>query len=145
MDAWRRPRTVARLAKTLLFVWLFAVVAGWANACLLQSRSQGPALALEHPVTPATKAAIGESAVDHHDNADEAAGKSACLHLCDDEQCTIPKYDTPAAADLAAAPMIASTLWSFSVVDTPLPRAQALAAALPPERPVAIRFLRLTI
>jgi hypothetical protein len=142
MDAWRRPRTAAKVAKTMLVVWLFALVAGWANACLLQSRSQLPPIAHEHPAI--TAATTGPS-VDHHGNAGEAAGKSACLHLCDDNQCTIPKYDTPAAADLVAAPMLASTLWSFSVVDTPLPRAQSLAAALPPERPVAIRFLRLTI
>lgn len=140
MNVWRRPRTTAKVAKALLFVWLFAIVASWANACLLESRGDHVRGAPAHAATLTTGTAHA-SGDDHPDD----PGRAACLDLCDDEQSTIPKYGTSIVPGLMAAPMIASTLWSLAIIESSFPRERPLAAAPPPERPVAIRFLRLTI
>ena len=140
MNAWRQPRTTVRVAKILLFVWLFAIAASWANACLLESRGDHARGAPAHAALLAAGAAHSPSA-DHPDD----PGRSACLDLCNDEQSTIPKYGTSSVTDLMTTPMIASTLWSLAVIESSIRREHPLAAAPPPERPVAIRFLRLTI
>lgn len=140
MIAWRRPRTTARVATTMLFVWLFAIVASWANACVLEPRSGRAHAAADHAVVLAMGSGHATDDADHGD-----PGRTACLDLCDDEQGAIPKTGTTSVPDLVAIPMIASALWSFAVIETTYPRERPLAAAPPPERPVAIRFLRLTI
>jgi hypothetical protein len=138
MTAWRRRRATARIAKTLLFAWSFAIVAAWAHGCLLQPRSAHGAQQLAHRTLAPTTAAEAHS--EGHDD----AGRAACLDLCDDEQSVVPKAPTPGVA-LAAAPMIASVPWSFAPAASAFPLARPLAAAPPPQRPVAIRFSRLTI
>lgn len=140
MNAWRRPRTTASIAKTLLFVWLFAIVASWANACLLESRADHLRGATDHVAATTTGAAHVPEA-DHPDD----PGRAACLDLCDDEQSAVPKVATPGVPDLMATPMVATLPWSLAAVEAGFPRERPLAAAPPPQRPVAIRFLRLTI
>jgi hypothetical protein len=125
----------------MLFVWLFAIAASWVNACLLQPRGDHARSATDHAAMAATGTAHEVSSGAHSND----PGRVACLDVCDDERSTIPKYATASVADLAAAPMIASALWSLAVAKAAFPRERPLAAAPPPERPVAIRFLRLTI
>jgi len=140
MNAWRRPRTRASIAKMLLFVWLFAIVASWANACLLAPRGDHAGAVSEHAAALATGTA-DTSDGDHRDD----PGRVACQDLCDETQGAIPKYASSGDLGPMAAPMIAGALWSLSVFGGNLPRERPLAAAPPPERPVAIRFLRITI
>ncbi len=140
MNAWRRPKTTARVATTMLFVWLFAIAASWANACALAPHGGRAHSAASHSEVIAIGAGHASDDADHGD-----PGRAACLDLCDDEQSTIPKTGTIVVPDLVATPMIASALWSLAVIETTFPRERPLAAAPPPERPVAIRFLRLTI
>ena len=140
MKVWRRPRTTARVATTMLLVWLFAIVASWANACVLEPRSGRAHPAADHAEVLAMGTGHASSDDDHGD-----PGRTACLDLCDDEQSTIPKAGTVSVPDLVATPMIASAQWSLAVIGATSPRERPLAAAPPPERPVAIRFLRLTI
>lgn len=140
MNAWRRPRTTASIAKMLLFVWLFAILASGANACLLAPRGDHAGAVSAHAAVLATGTA--DTPDDGHG---DDPGRAACQDLCDEAQGAIPKYASSGDLGPMAAPMIAGALWPLSVFGgTPL-RERPFAAALPPERPVAIRFLRLTI
>lgn len=124
----------------MLFVWLFAILASWANACVLEPRSGHAQGKSDLAKAVVTSIGYASSDDDHGD-----PGRAVCLDLCDDEQSTIPKTGAASVPDLVAAPMNASALWSLAVVEATHPRERPLAATPPPERPVAIRFLRLTI
>ncbi len=140
MNFWRRLSTAARVAKTMLFVWLFAIVASWANACMLESGGESAR------GTPAHAAALSAgNAYTHGDSHPEDPGRMACLDLCDEEQNTIPKYGTSEVSGQMAAAMIESPFWSRAIFESGFPRQRPLAAAPPPQRPVYIRFLRLAI
>lgn len=146
-----RPAQMRLVAKTMLALWLLGVLAGAANACVLQDRDgwapplhhEGSALWHHHvdDVAPATSAA-GETG--HADDCDQGAGEHACRHLCDATAGAVVKttvLDIPAGTPLFAA--IAT--WA-PYPPQPAPTAWPVRAALPPPGPaVAILFLRLTI
>lgn len=140
MNTWHRPRTTARVASTLLLIWLLAVVASWANACVLDpiaghANQAAESAGLLHEAAP--HASGGE----HHGD----AGHAACLERCDGERRVIPKTSAAAVPDLVAVPLFAIVQWS-PVVQAASPMHKAApTAAPPPERPVAIHFSRLTI
>ncbi len=140
MNAWRRPRTTARVARLLLFIWPFAIVATWANACLLETRGDHARETLARVAAVASSAADAASDADHGDT-----DLAACLDRCDDGQRGIPKNTVTSAPDLVATTMMACAPWSFAAIEPTVLHEHRLAVAPPPERPVAIRFLRLTI
>lgn len=146
--------TKRRLAAAMLFVWLFALVSGMANACTLGGST--PALVL------------GEAASHHHDDAapphghhdhddDEIAVESnapgpqdhdeACQKFCDDERSTV----NVVAKDLGSPGSLLPVLIQFTnLAWTPgVARiAEVLPADVPPcvtGPPIPIRLLRLTI
>lgn len=134
----------------MLALWLFALVSGWANACVLQeaaaTRGMARAVAkyavLAHGAGDPAAGLAGHEAPGGHD-ADGA--RAVCQSVCDDEQSTLPKVSTPSIPDLGAAPLVPAEAWSFCAAEAQFPSGCPLAAAPPPEPPVAIRFLRLTI
>jgi hypothetical protein len=134
----------------LLFVWFFALVSGWANACMLQGRAAGQAGHAAHTESVAlveSGAAPRAADVDHHDGVDDGTGaaRAACQDVCDDEQSTIPSHKPPTVADLGAALLLPAAPWNAVVAPATVPRLRPPGAAPPREPPVAIRFLRLTI
>ena len=78
-----------RMAGAMLVFWLFALGAGWANACVLQAR-----MTHLHPAGAATEAAtvaaghVGAS-FDHAD--DLSAGQGPCLKDCDERSRSVVK------------------------------------------------------
>lgn len=141
-----RPR---RLASALLFVWLFAVFASWANACLVR------------PVAPTAPARghhglehAGAAHVDAHRPAADDAGhdpdpaQEVCADFCDTGQSILAKPQ-PSKGEGAADPVLFAPMphaaWpvlSAGPLDLPW---RLLAAPPPPGTPVAIAFLRLTL
>ena len=131
--------------KTMLFVWLFAIAAGWANACLVQARPASHG----HEGAPGSSgrlallvSAAGDATVHPGDH---GAAADACLSFCDSEQGAIPKLKLPVLEDPDvehAAPAWMALAWS---VERRPARAGRPAAQPPPDPPVAIRFLRLTL
>jgi hypothetical protein len=136
MNAWRRPCRTAWIVKTMLFFWLFSLAAGWANACLVQPALDHDAQAAPHG------AAWAVAGAEHHD--DPGPGLDACLSFCDSEQSIVPKLKLPVLADLDAPAPAAAATWTPSMADRVPYRGRRLAMP-PPEPPVSIRFLRLTI
>jgi hypothetical protein len=143
-------RQQRHIASALLFVWLFAVAASWANACLLR-----PAAAAEgrhgqhadHDLMAARGGNHGPAGDAGHSHEPDPA-QQTCASFCDIEQSIVAKAQPAPGdgavhqADLAAQPAVC---WPA----LPLPPAEAcwrpLAAPPPPGPPVAIAFLRLTI
>ena len=131
----------------VLLAWLFAMAAGWANACLLQERGThwhgpsddgSPTAQVPH-VSPGH---VGVDA-DHAENA--GPGKSACLKVCaDDSESVIKLASSVDLADVTMA-LPVSLVWP-----APLAVAQQDNAglALPepsPGVPLRTRFVRLAL
>lgn len=132
----------------VLFVWFFALVSGWANACLLQGRAAGGHAAHTESVALVESGAAPHVANgDRHGGDDDGTGaaRAACQDVCDDEQSTIPSNKLPAAPDLGSALLLPAAPWSAVIAPATAPRLRSPGAAPPCEPPVAIRFLRLTI
>ena len=151
-------RTIRRrLAAVMLFVWLFALVAGMANACALGGGNADPALglAVSHHHDDTTP----PHGHDEHDEHDEdelvdvsSASKSqdhdaACQKFCDDERSTVNFF----AKDLGSPDSLLPVLIQFTTLAwTPgtAQIAEVLPADVPPcvtGPPIPIRLLRLTI
>lgn len=118
----------------MLLVWVFALASSWANACLLQDR-----VATHGPV--AQQHGVHDDAADHGSD----GARQLCLSVCEDEQGTLPKVVTPPMPDLGPPALVPGEPWAFCAAQAQFPNGCPLAAALPPEAAVAIRFLRLTI
>jgi hypothetical protein len=146
MTRLRRPR---RIASVMLFVWLFATVASWAHACLVQPLAATAESREHRPHQGAGTALRG----DHH--AAAAAGETgapdaarqACASFCETEQNLVAKAQPSkgdGGADLAVAPPAALAGWPANGFRAE-PRRRAPAAPAPPGPPVALAFLRLTL
>jgi hypothetical protein len=136
----RRTRCITRV---MLFVWLLALGTGIANACVVQENHArhghvGHHDAV-HTATPAT--ATVQDALDH----DTLPGKLVCQDFCASGQTGMVKQagDVPATPDVALA---LGLFWGLAELSADHP-APIPAIDGPPwaERPIFIRFLRLTI
>lgn len=134
-----------RLASGMLFVWLFALLVAWTNACVSQ------------PLSPFTHA------WGHHDPAGFEANVAAdadgthgseliqhvCAVFCDTDQRLASKAvasDDDGNADFAIVGAAAFDGWWSLVTEPAEPHHwQPSAALLPPGPSVAIAFLRLTL
>lgn len=148
MSFWRHHRRAVRIARVMLAVWLFALASSWVNACVLESRSGlhhdghlGSALEVLHADAGVPVAAADEGLADH----DGHGPRALCQSVCDDEQTTLPKVVAPAVPDLGPPGIVPTEPWSFCAAQAQFSSGCPKAAAPPPEAPVAIRFLRLTI
>jgi hypothetical protein len=140
-----RPR---RTAAAMLFVWLFATFASWANACLVQ-----PSAAAERRAEHHGRIDAGADVRAHHAAADTGAeddrdaGLQSCISFCDLEQSVVAKAQPTKAdgnADSGMPPPAALGSWPSQAPDRAEPRWRSRAAPPPPGVPVTIGFLRLT-
>lgn len=142
----------ALVAKTMLLLWLFGVVVGSANACVLQERlagapwhDGGDSTWLYHVADGADLVGhVGASHV-HADRSDRAIAKQACKSLCDDAAGAVVKTK-PVEIDPAAAFVAVAFAVEISRPLAPVAVVSRFTAIAPPaEAPVPILFLRLTI
>jgi hypothetical protein len=135
------------IASVILVVWLFAVAASWANACILRPSASAQGTHEHHAghdLMPG--GSHGQAGVAGHAPTPDPA-QQACASFCDIEQSIVAKAQ-PAKGDgaahqaaLAARPEVcwpALPLRSAEIRWHPMP-------APPPGPPVAIALLRLTI
>lgn len=149
-------RQLRHTACVALFAWVFALVSGVANACLLQTAEPGVTTfslvagtqlagcdsgvaPCEHdagPAHPHTDSGRGEPVQD--------GGKAVCLKFCADESSALAKSKV-SQADIPGAVLLAGTPWLSAV------QVAAAAQWRPVERPASVgpplflRLLRLTI
>ena len=147
-------RQLRRTACVALFAWMFALLPGAVNACLLQQNPQSAPGSISSQVDPmagkAAEPAAQQVQHGHPQGADEPDGfgnhsaKAGCLKFCADESSAVIKNKS-AQADLSGLIAVASLQWP--------PAVPGLVAApwLPAEQPASggpplfIRLLRLTI
>jgi hypothetical protein len=131
----------------VLLVWLFAITASWANACVLQERNTH----LHGSVDPQTLSAQAPLVSPGHLGADadhpETAGaaNSTCLKFCGDSAQTLVKL-TPGVdlLDLPIAPPVALAWTTRQAATTPAVARPELPA--PGQRlPLRTRFSRLAL
>ena len=146
------PNTSTRrtTACAMLFVWLFALASGLANACLLE-----PHGVHDHGSPPSQRApddaALGDTArhadgVAHSgDESDNMPSKESCLKTCDEVSQTLLKHASSFdLVDPGLAPFVA-VAWAAEVHVTPAPgRAHDFRL---PERgpPIRLLFSRLEL
>ena len=106
--------TRRNIARAMLFVWLFALVSGLANACQLEPRE------IHHHGQPSSQQSSKDTALDvighqsdahTHDDGDSDTGttKKSCLKVCDEGSQSLLKHASsfdlvdPGLAPFAAA------------------------------------------
>lgn len=130
----------------MLFVWLFAVAASWANACILQPESPGDHHGRSGFVAP--HGSSHEAAADAPGTHDPGPAAQACASFCETEQNIVAKAQSSkadGAAEQSALVAQVVACWPAFVPGRAEVRSHRLAAPPPSGPPVVIAFLRLTI
>lgn len=143
-------RTRRTTACVMLFVWLFALTSGVANACLLESRDthdHGSPLAhlFAAGVTSHTGGDHAEGTPNDDGESDSGPTKESCLKACDDGSRSVLKHASSFdLADPGMAPLVAIA-WAAEVQLAPV--AARVHAVRVPERgpPIRILFSRLAL
>ncbi len=98
MPSLPNTRTRRNTARVMLFVWLFALASGVANACLLEPHGiHDHGSPLSHlSATGATPGVAGDRAEDiTHDDGDSDIGPTnACLKACDESSQSLLKHSS---------------------------------------------------
>ena len=147
-------RTRRNTACAIVFVWLFALASGVANACLLEAhgvRDHGSAL--WRPSATGTAPGMARDRAEglthditHDDgNSDAGPAKESCLKACDDGSQTLPKHASSFdLADPGLAPFVAAA-WAVEVHVAPAP-VRARDFRLPQRAPpIRVLFSRLAL
>lgn len=85
MKPFSHQRTKRNTTFVALLVWLFALVSGMANACLIEAPGKHPHVAAAHSAEPPhTHVSGGHAAAVDDDIDDQDSSKESCLKACDD-------------------------------------------------------------
>jgi hypothetical protein len=127
-------------AFVVLFVWLFALAAGVANACLLEEPGTHG-----HDAHAAAESDGHAGAVASHDHGDSHGAKSDCVKFCSDSAHSPTSPDLKVVqADIGLAPLV-TLLWNSA---EPIDAAPRHGIADPPPAagpPIRVRFSRLAL
>lgn len=131
MKFFADTRIKRNTAFAMLFVWLFALASGVANACLLEAPETH-----SHVVTPVTE---------HDHDHDSHVSKAPCLKACADGSHSLLKQHSGFdQIDPGSAPLI-TVLWTAAAPLVLAPhRIDDLQLALPGQ-PFRVRYSRLTL
>ena len=142
MTPFTNHQIKSRIASAMLVFWLFALGAGWANACVLQERGTHLHSAAEVAAGALAVSAGHVGVVDDH-TADSSPGQAPCLKVCDDSSRSLVQWKSGnELPELAMLPLVAMP-WSALVValDVSRPaRIQQSAHAGPPLRTIYSRL-----
>jgi hypothetical protein len=139
-----------------LFAWVFGLVSGVANACLLQNAEPGAAAfsfaAGAQMAGCDSGFALCEhdaGSAEHHADSERGepvqhGGKAVCLKFCADESSALAKSKA-SQADLPGPVLMAGAPWSPAVQVTAAAQWQAVARPALVGPPLFLRLLRLTI
>lgn len=130
----------------MLFVWLFAVVASWANACILQPESWSGHHARGDFVVPhdSTHEAVAGANGTHEPD----PALQACSSFCEAEQNIVTKAQSAKADGAAEQPALVAQVfacWPAFMHGRAEVLWRPLATPPAPGPSVVIAFLRLTI
>lgn len=140
--------TRRKTAFAVLLMWLFVLVSGVANACLLEARGT-PGRESPMAYSFATKATFGMSAahagvIASHDAGSDAS-RAACLKLCDDRSTLLLKPQSGFdLTDPGLAPLLA-LVWPVASPVVSAPARANLQQSRFTGLPIRTRFSRLTL
>ena len=139
-----------------LFAWVFALVSGVANACLVQAVEPGAAALSLPEGTRRGGCDSGVAPCEHdagpaHHHADSGrsepgqhGGKAVCLKFCADESSALAKSKA-SQAELPGPVLLAGAPWSPAVQVAAAAQWQAVERPASVGPPLFLRLLRLTI
>jgi len=147
MTFFSTARSKRRTAFVVLMAWLFALVSGVANACLLETpamHSAGAQVAPSNAHHPHAEVLLQHEAAEGHDE-HTPGSKQSCLKACDDGTHTLIKASAGVdQTDPGPAPLV-TMLWPAAVPVVLMPhRAGELHVPLC-EPPPRVRYSRLTL
>lgn len=137
-------RSRQRTAAVMLLLWLFALISGVANACLLeQPGSHAPSAATSVPASShAVNDASGHAGSMATHSTDEELSKAPCLKACDEGSQALLKQSPPdAPCDPGAAPLVA-ILWVAASPGARLVRGIADPPPPLPQAPLWVLYSR---
>lgn len=134
-------------ALLVLLGWLFALVSGVANACLLQARvTHAPAAPVElFETVQAPLVSPGHAGVVAGHDDDSQAAKAPCLKVCDDGAHSLPKRDLTAAQTDPGPAHLVAVLWTAATPVISPPSRMGDVQPVAPERPIRVRYPRLAL
>ncbi|MEO5732409.1 MAG: hypothetical protein ABIQ87_01810 [Rubrivivax sp.] len=142
MTPFANSRIKRRIAPVMVVFWLFALGAGWANACLLQERNAHQHADVEsHVGTPIVSAGHVGALGDHE--ADPAPGKAPCLKVCDESSQSLVKWPSALELPNLAPPTVVA--WSVSVAALDSPRPGHVERRARAGLPLRTRYSRLAL
>ncbi len=132
-----------RIVRVTLLAWVLALLAGMANACLLQVPGAGSIASMASVQEVSHQQGLSGYRAGHDEDTADAV-KAGCVKFCVDEASTLVKAKT-SQLDLPTPVCVACIDWRAQ--SAPVVAAQGHAAEQPAPRgpPLVIRFLRLTI
>lgn len=145
MSLFAQTRRRRGTAIVVLGAWGLALLIGIANACAPGRADSSHASSERHTTLAGhdhdTHASTGGEQASDADGSRPL--KPACQKFCDDEATTIVKHDK-AFKVVSMATSATAVVWWLPVSAAP-PLQARLDAAPPPEAPLTVRFMRLTI
>lgn len=134
-------------ARVVLLVWLFALVSGVANACLLevpgQHAEQSAGAAVRTVLTSSPVASFVDTGNDHNEGSE--AGKESCLKVCDEGAKIVPTVHATGDHASPGLSLWTVTLWTGSPQLVSASR-HVMDAAIPIIRlPLRVRYARLAL
>jgi len=148
MTPWFYSRTKRNTALLVLWVWLFALASGVANACLIQAnemRGHGPlvehssAAEKGHVISVAHIGTISEYGIGLEES------KSQCIKVCDDGSQSLPKKQGDLDLTYPVLALPPTVTWANA---TGMASALGLVAFQPhplPGLPIRVRLSRLAL
>lgn len=133
-----------------LLVWLFAMSAGWANACVLQPQRThghaGTSKPADSGAAPVVSAGHLGVVSDHDEDGRGDPGKAPCLKVCDDGMKSLVTWTS--SIDLTDAGIVAPTYLAWNAAETSVSLSIDRPGAEPPPRlalPLRLRYSRLAL
>lgn len=148
MKLFSNRRAVRRTTWSVLLVWLFVLVSGVANACLLEGRSvHGDHGASPDAASRAHPRNDVEAARSHvHDSGDRQSSKTSCAKVCDDGSSSPIKQERRQdPADPPQLALSAPDIREQTAEPVAFRRLEYAPYAAPAGVPVSILFSRLTL
>lgn len=149
-------RQLRHIACVAFLAWVFALVSGVANACLLQTAEPGAATfsVAAGAQTAGSDVSVAPWAHDagparHHADSErgdpvEHGDKAVCLKFCADESSALATSKA-SQADLSGPVLLAGAPWSPAVQVAAAAQCQAVERPASVGPPLFLRLLRLTI
>ena len=147
MKLFSNTRAKRSTAFMVLLAWLFALVSGVANACLLEARQTHSHIATAASTEAAAHASVivpghTGAAADH---VDDSHFKAPCLKVCDDGTRSFPKQDSTVAQTDPGPALLVLVLWGTVAPVVPTLHSMDDEQPATPDLPIRLRFSRLAI